>query len=119
MAASPPIVLYSTKDHVTRITMNRPESRNALSPELVRELVEALERAKADPDTRVVVIQGAGEDAFSIGGDLASDHLPPASPLEHYESEDAYTEIFGTLQGLGKPVPFNARALLSKGSCLK
>ncbi len=104
MAASEPIVLYTTKDHVTRITMNRPEARNALSPELVRELIEALNRAKVDPDTRVIVIQGAGEEAFSIGGDLESQDLPPESPFQHYESEDAYTEIFRTLEDLGKPV---------------
>lgn len=104
MSATEPLVLYATKDHVTRITMNRPEARNALSPALVRELIAALQRAKADPDCRVVVIQGAGEEAFSIGGDLSNDQLPPPSPLEHYESEDAYTEIFRILEGLGKPI---------------
>jgi enoyl-CoA hydratase/carnithine racemase len=75
-----------------------------MSVELVRELIDALLRAKDDPDTRVVVISGAGEEAFSIGGDLTGEHLPPASPLEHYESEDGYTEIFRILAGLGKPV---------------
>src|SRR5438105_4689329 len=51
------------------ITLNRPEKRNALSLELMEELIQALEVASASPATRAIVIAGAGP-AFSAGHDL-------------------------------------------------
>jgi enoyl-CoA hydratase len=60
--------------HVRRLTLNRPEKRNALSNELRGQLFEALEVADADDDVRVIIIRGAGS-CFSSGYDLA--HLGP------------------------------------------
>ncbi|NNL65816.1 MAG: hypothetical protein HKP30_06215 [Myxococcales bacterium] len=104
MAASEPIVLYGTKDHVTRITLNRPKVHNALSAELVEELILNLRRAKDDPDTRVVVLTGAGEDAFSIGGDLAGRATATEDVFGLHDAESHYTQLFGILAELGKPV---------------
>ncbi len=56
--------------HVRRLTLNRPEKRNALSNDLRRELYAALEAADPDPDVRVIVIRGAGT-CFSAGYDLS------------------------------------------------
>lgn len=56
--------------HVRRLTLNRPEKRNALSNDLRRELFAALEEADRDPDARVIVIRGAGT-CFSAGYDLS------------------------------------------------
>jgi enoyl-CoA hydratase/carnithine racemase len=53
-----------------RITLNRPEKRNALSLELMEELIAALESVSADPETRTIVLAGAGP-AFSAGHDLS------------------------------------------------
>ncbi len=55
-----------------RVTLNRPEKRNALSNELRGELFDALERADRDPSVRAMIIRGAGK-CFSAGYDLASD----------------------------------------------
>jgi methylglutaconyl-CoA hydratase len=55
---------------VVTLTLNRPDRRNALSIALVRELLAALERAEAEPSTRVAVLRGAGA-AFCTGLDLA------------------------------------------------
>src|SRR5260370_354605 len=63
------ILLEERTDGVLRLTLNRPEARNALSLELMTALVEALGRAAADPQSRVVVIAGAGP-AFCAGHDL-------------------------------------------------
>lgn len=63
-------ILYSVKDRVAFITLNRPEKRNALSHELVTELKEAFEKAESDDEVKVVVLNAAGE-AFSAGADLA------------------------------------------------
>src|SRR5712691_10474019 len=63
-------VLIETLDHgVLRLTLNRPAARNALSLGLMTALIEALDRAGADHDCRVVVIAGAGP-AFCAGHDL-------------------------------------------------
>jgi enoyl-CoA hydratase len=58
--------------HVRRLTLNRPEKRNALSNDLRRELYAALEAADADPDVRVIIIRGAGS-CFSAGYDLSAE----------------------------------------------
>ena len=56
--------------HVRRLTLNRPNKRNALSNELRGEIFKALEAADADPEVRVMIIRGAGV-CFSSGYDLA------------------------------------------------
>ena len=58
-------------DRVLRITLNRPEQRNAISPQLQSELVDAVEAAGADPEAHAVVIRGAGP-AFCAGYDIGS-----------------------------------------------
>jgi enoyl-CoA hydratase/carnithine racemase len=70
--AIPPFktLLYSVTDHVCTVTLNRPEKRNALSAQLVNELIVALETAAADTDARVIVLTGAGG-AFCAGADLS------------------------------------------------
>jgi enoyl-CoA hydratase len=58
---------------VALLTLNRPEKMNALNGEVITGLREAVERAEADPDVRVIVLRGAGADAFSAGYDIESD----------------------------------------------
>lgn len=57
-------------DTVALVTLNRPEKMNALNRELIAELRDAIERAEADDDVRVVVLTGAGDAAFSAGYDI-------------------------------------------------
>jgi len=54
---------------IARITINRPEVRNAFRPETVQELIDAFHRAHHDPAVGVVILTGAGELAFCSGGD--------------------------------------------------
>jgi naphthoate synthase len=54
---------------IAKITIDRPEVRNAFRPETVVELSEAFERAREDPDVGVVILTGEGPDAFCSGGD--------------------------------------------------
>ncbi len=54
---------------VARITINRPEVRNAFRPETVRELIDAFHRAHLDPAVGVILLTGAGDLAFCSGGD--------------------------------------------------
>src|ERR1700744_3892491 len=54
---------------IAKITINRPEVRNAFRPETVIELIDAFERAREDPGVGVVILTGEGPDAFCSGGD--------------------------------------------------
>ncbi|HEU5157013.1 MAG TPA: enoyl-CoA hydratase-related protein [Streptosporangiaceae bacterium] len=61
---------YDVTDHVARITLNRPEARNALTEQMTEELLAAFDRATTDDDVRVLVLTGAGDKAFCAGADL-------------------------------------------------
>ena len=58
-----------TKDGVAKITINRPEVRNAFRPKTVSELKEAFDLARDDSDIGVIILTGQGPDAFCSGGD--------------------------------------------------
>jgi enoyl-CoA hydratase len=64
-------LLVERDGRVMVVTMNRPERRNALSPEMMRGMSRAWDEANADPDVRVVILTGAGG-AFCAGADLAA-----------------------------------------------
>jgi methylglutaconyl-CoA hydratase len=76
------LVLYETKDRIGYITLNRPEKRNALSPELVAALFNAFVRAEADANAKVIVLRANGE-AFCAGADLAY-----LQTMQHFSSEE-------------------------------
>lgn len=63
-------LLYDVTNAVCRITLNRPQVYNALSPGLIRDITAAVEAAGSDEQVRVVVMTGAGDKAFSSGADL-------------------------------------------------
>ena len=62
-------ILYDTAEGIAKITINRPEVRNAFRPTTLFELSDAFERARNDPEVGVVVLTGAGDLAFCSGGD--------------------------------------------------
>ena len=64
-----PHILYETEGHIAKIILNRPEAKNAFSPEMIRLWREALETSQADESIRVIVITGNG-DTFCSGGDI-------------------------------------------------
>ena len=66
-----PDLLYEKRDGVAILTFNRPERRNALSPQLMVLLAEAWQDFRDDDALRVAVLTGAGDQAFCAGGDLA------------------------------------------------
>lgn len=87
---------------VTRLTLDRPAKKNALSLDMVEGLRAALAAADADADCRVVVLAGAGG-TFCAGRDLAQD--APEDRLDWYFGWDgAYAEMLNTLLALGTPV---------------
>lgn len=67
-----PHVLFEVEDGIATVTLNRPEKRNAFSPEMIVRLVDIWKSVAADPAIRVVLLTGAGTQAFSAGGDLGT-----------------------------------------------
>ncbi len=62
-------IIYETWDGIAKITINRPEVRNAFRPTTVFEMSKAFEVARDDPQIGVVILTGAGTEAFCSGGD--------------------------------------------------
>ena len=62
-------ILYDTWDGIAKITINRPEVRNAFRPQTVVEMARAFEVARDDPTVGVIILTGAGTEAFCSGGD--------------------------------------------------
>src|SRR4028118_1077333 len=62
-------IRYETAGGIAKITIDRPEVRNAFRPETLIEISDALERAREDTDIGVVVLTGEGPLAFCSGGD--------------------------------------------------
>ncbi|HEY32463.1 MAG TPA: enoyl-CoA hydratase/isomerase family protein [Dehalococcoidia bacterium] len=66
------LVLVEMKEHICTVTLNRPEKRNALNPELLRQLQDTFQSIQAGEEIRVVVLRGMGEKAFCAGADLTA-----------------------------------------------
>jgi enoyl-CoA hydratase len=65
------VLKYEKRDKIAYLTLNRPDARNAVNPELIMALVEAWTDYRDDKDMRCAIITGAGEKAFCAGADLA------------------------------------------------
>lgn len=97
-------------DVVTRITLDRPDRRNALSVELMTELTEALRAAEG----RVVVIGAAGS-AFSAGHDLGE--LQAADGEEAERIFGVCTELMTTVQAIDQPVIARVHGVATAAGC--
>src|SRR5918911_1324744 len=62
-------IIYERAEGIAKITINRPEVRNAFRPLTVSEMLDAFGHVRDDPSTGVVLFTGAGDKAFSSGGD--------------------------------------------------
>ncbi len=111
------VVLYSVEGAVARITLNRPEKRNALNDAVIAGLKENLKRAAADKGVRVVVIAGAGKD-FCSGADLSAlQKIAGASVAENSEDARSLLELFLLIRGLQVPVVAAVTGRALAGGC--
>jgi enoyl-CoA hydratase/carnithine racemase len=107
-------VLLAREGVVARITLNRPDKRNALSLELMEELIDALDTIGADPDVRAVVIEGAGV-AFSAGHDLSE---MVGRDLPFYQRLfDVCTELMEKIHRLPQPVIAKVHGIATVAGC--
>lgn len=63
------VIYEKSEEGIAKITINRPESRNAFRPQTVNELIRCFDDAREDPSVGVIILTGAGPDAFCSGGD--------------------------------------------------
>ena len=103
MTATYETILYEQDGHIIRITLNRPDKRNSMTPEMIVELNDAFARADA-AEGCVVVLRGAGDKAFCAGADLGGMSGEAKSFLEIHEARGQFPKLFMTMQRLSKPI---------------
>jgi enoyl-CoA hydratase len=104
-------VLYDAADGVATLTLNRPERLNAITPELIADFRDALARAQADGEVRVVRLRGAGR-AFCAGYDIGwgsrsmteAEAGAPWDPIADYEMMRGFVDAYMALWRSPKPV---------------
>jgi enoyl-CoA hydratase/carnithine racemase len=109
-------LLTSLDDGVARVTLNRPEVRNALSRALIGELTAALTAAEADPAARVIVLAGAGDKAFSAGADLkgVGDR---GTTLQARESFAGFARLLEGMAAMKTPIVAQVHGHALAGGC--
>ena len=114
-------LLYETTGPVCRITLNRPQVYNALSPGLIHNITAAVEAAGADEQVRVVVLTGAGDKAFSSGADLkegAGQAAISGGPLTLGDSlRNTYNPMIRAMRNLPKPIIGRVNGVAAGAGC--
>ena len=107
-------LLLEIEDGIARVTLNRPEKRNALSREVMRELIAAFDEIGADRTLRVVVLRGLGP-AFSAGHDLRE---MLARTVDVYrETFDVCVALMETIQRVPQPVIAQVDGIATAAGC--
>jgi methylglutaconyl-CoA hydratase len=110
-------ILYSVEQAVARISLNRPEKRNALDDQIVGEVKDALARAASNDSVRAVVITGEGKD-FCSGADLAAlRRISEATVMENVADARNLGELFVSMRRHPRPVIAAVRGRALAGGC--
>ncbi len=109
-----PQLLCEQAGGVARLTLNRPEKRNALSLGLLRDLQQELTRIEYDPAVRVVVLEGAGP-VFCAGHDLSE--MTGRSEAEYHELFSTCSAVMLQLRKLPQPVIARIHGMATAAGC--
>lgn len=111
------VVLYSVDGAVARITLNRPDKRNALNDAVIAGVKDGLREASRDERVRVVVIAGAGKD-FCSGADLSQlQQIAQATVAENAEDARSLLELFLLIRQIPVPVVAAVTGRALAGGC--
>ena len=106
-------ILYEVKDGILYLTLNRPDVRNALSPEMWRDIQTAVQQAKTDDDVRVIIVSGNGGKALASGADIREIH-----DRDYLKMLEATTSVsLKALEDLYKPVICAVNGYALGGGC--
>ena len=110
-------ILYSVDQSIARITLNRPDKRNALDDGIVSEFKDALRATGREESVRVVLVTGAGKD-FCSGADLASlQRVSKAGVEESIASARVMGELFVEMRRHPRPIIAAVRGRALAGGC--
>jgi methylglutaconyl-CoA hydratase len=110
-------ILYELQDGIARITLNRPEKRNALNSEIVAELKAAISETGRDPQCRVVLLSGAGKD-FCSGADLEGlDKTAQADILDNMAGTRQTADLFLMMRNHPRPIVAAVQGRALAGGC--
>ena len=106
---------HVSNGQVVIITLNRPHADNAITTQLARQFIETLETVAARPSVRVAVLTGAGDRAFSVGGDLYQ--RKQMTKEEWLRQRQIFDRALYTLRQLRKPIFTAVRGMAYGGGC--
>ena len=110
-------ILFEASDGIAKITLNRPEKRNALNDALIGLLKETLQNADQDKTLRAIVIKGAGAD-FCSGADLSAlQKISESDVVENYDDADNLRELFSLIRLVKIPVIAAVHGRALAGGC--
>jgi len=109
------LVEYVSDGRIAIITLNRPHADNAITTELAAQLIEILETIAARASVRVAIITGAGDRAFSIGGDLYE--RKEMTKEQWLRQRLAFDRVLYTLRQLRRPVIAAVHGMAYGGGC--
>lgn len=95
-------LIVEEKDAVCTLTLNRPEKRNTLSPDILTQLGNELQRLEQEDKIRCVVITGSGDKAFSSGYDIAA--IGESDMIKHHEGNHPLGKTLRTIENFPYPV---------------
>jgi enoyl-CoA hydratase len=111
----PVLVDYVCDGRVAVVTLNRPHADNAITTELAAHLIEALETIAARVPVRVAILRGAGERAFSVGGDLYE--RKNMTKEQWLRQRQVFDRLLYTLRQLRRPVIAAVHGMAYGGGC--
>jgi enoyl-CoA hydratase len=106
---------FASEGTVALVTLDRPQSLNALNTALLQQLRQAIRQAGDDASIRTVIITGSGQRAFAAGADIRE--LASMGPLKLQQHARFGQEIFGEIEQLGKPVIAAINGVALGGGC--
>jgi enoyl-CoA hydratase len=111
----PVLVDYVSGGRVAIVTLNRPHADNAITTELAASLIEILETIAARASVRVAILTGAGDRAFSVGGDLRQ--RKAMTKEEWLRQRQVFDRVLYTLRQLRRPVIAAVHGMAYGGGC--
>jgi len=109
------LVEYVSGGSVAIVTLNRPHADNAITTELAAQLIEILETLAARSSVRVAIITGAGDRAFSVGGDLRQ--RKAMTKEEWLRQRQVFDRVLYTLRQLSRPIIAAVHGMAYGGGC--
>ena len=106
---------FASEGTVALVTLDRPQSLNALNTALLQQLRQAIRQAGDDASIRTVIITGSGQRAFAAGADIRE--LASMGPLKLQQHARFGQEVFGEIEQLGKPVIAAINGVALGGGC--